>query len=214
MTIVDQLNRYLKSIFNVDDAVYKSVIADKDGVPAGTITKPTDFNSGQIANVLEYLRGLSKDLLTQIFLNQAEGKYLDLIAQDTIGLTRYSGENDADFVARIQKFLIGDKISKAAIIFCTRPFSSPGEPVILEGEQDAAYATFSFAGVYSSFQLVAPPSQFNFFVFPAISRSQQSAFFFVIQLENTPSEDIFKVIDILNRTVAAGIVYELQILTV
>ncbi len=214
MTIVDQLNRYLQAIFNTNDVIYKSAVADKDGVPAGVINKPTDFNSGQIANVLEYLRGLSKDLLKQIFLDQAEGKYLDLIAQDNIGLTRYAGESDVDFVARIQKFLIADKISKAAIIFCMRPFSSPGEPVILEGEQDAAYATFSFAGVYSTFQIAAPPVYLNHFVFPAISRSQQSAFFFVIQLENTPAADIFKVIDLLNRIVAAGIVFEIQILTV
>jgi len=140
MTISTILNKYLK-IFDNKDSKYQSLISNDDGIPDISIDTPIDFNIGAIASLLEWNRQLSLTLTEQIFLDKATANFLDLIAHEHIGIVRYSGESDLDFIARLQKFIIGKKISPAAIIFCTTPFSSPGPPVLLEGLQDISLIT-------------------------------------------------------------------------
>lgn len=205
------LNKYLRAIYDIDDKIYKSLISDISGVPAGVITNPNDYNIGAIANILEYTRRLSIDLLDQLFLNRAEGKYLDLIAQEVIGIVRYAGESDTDYVDRIQKFIISPKVSPAALIFCLRPFST-AEPVFLEGEQDAAFANVSYASQYNSFQQLTIGPENLHWILPAIaSGTGDGSFFFSIVLENVADEDIVKIIDIIERIGVAGVNFSLQL---
>lgn len=212
MTVADLLNKYLKALFDVNDSIYKSFISDKDGVQESTIADPIDFNLGAIANVLEWNRQLTKSLLKQIRLDLAEGRFLNLIAHDHIGIVRYDGETDLEYKTRIQNFIIAHKVSPASIIFYTRPFSSPGEPVIIEGQQDSAFADVSFSDNYTSFQNQTPGDEFLHWIFPAIATSSgASAYFFILILQNTASEDIPKVIDLVNRWIASGIDYEIHI---
>jgi hypothetical protein len=212
--ISETLNKYLRAIFDVEDSIYKSIISDSSGVPAGTINNPMDYNIGAIAGMLEWMRNLSIDLVDQLFLNLAEGKWLDFIAHRHIGIVRYSGESDVDYISRIQKFIMADKVSPASIIYYTTPFSSPGAPQILEGEVDAAFAYASFSDNYDLFQNQSPGPQNNWWIMPAIPVGASSvAFFFVLRLENTSSADIEKVIDIVDRWKAEGIGYRIQIIS-
>lgn len=212
-TIAQTLNEYLR-FFDWDDPVFKSLVSNPAGVPEPTITNPMHFNIGYMANLLEWNRKLVLKLLTQLDLTQAESQYLDLIAHKHLGITRYSGETNAEFVARIQVFVIAHKVSPASIIYHTKQFSSPGDPVLLEGPLDSAFADVTFTDNYQTFQNQAPGDDYLWWVQPAITVGADGGlFFFILILQNTPDADIPKVIDLVDRLIAAGVNYQIQIET-
>lgn len=214
-TTANLLDKYLRALHNTSDPVYKSLVSDIDGVPEITINDPMDFNNGAIAGCLEWIRQLSIGLLKQICLSTAEGKYLDYMVHNHINLVKFQNETDTAYRERVRNYIIAPKISRASIIYYSRPFSSPGEPQILDGVDDAAFADVSFSDVYTSFQNQGLGLENNYWVFPALTTSiSGSAYFFVLRLENTVSSDIVKVVDLIDRWIAAGIAYEIQIVAV
>lgn len=214
MNIADVINKYMPQ-FDKTDAVYKAFISDPDGIANPMINTPKDYNKGGIANLLEWLYKYSLELKKQIYLNLAETNWIDYIAGNFIGINRYEGENDADYVNRIKQFLMDKKISPASIIYATIPFSSPGLPVLYEGESSGAYADISYAGCYIEFFNTAPGPDQNNWVLPAISIGQQGGLFnFVLILQNTDTADIYKVLDIVQRWKAGGITFQIIIETV
>lgn len=214
-TVAKSLNKYLKAIYDTDDPIYRSLISNVDGVPAGTINTPQDFNAGAVANILEYTRQLSLCLIDQLFLNRATGKFLTLMTHEIIGIVRFEGESNVDFVERVQNYIIATKVSRASIIFYTRPFSSPGEPQLLDGVDDAAFADVSYSDNIEMFQQGDVPPFNNWWVLPGLTISEEGAsYFFILRLENTASADIVKVVDLVNRWKGDGIGYEIQIITV
>lgn len=209
--ITNTLNKYLKAIYDINDDIYKSLISDETGVPAGVINTPIDYNLGVIASVLQYTVTLYIDLVSQIFLDESEGTYLDLIAHNHIGIVRYTGETDANYITRIQKFILNEKTSPTAIIVAARPFSSV-EPIIVEGATDSAFADWTFSDNYTSFQNQTAGAEFDYWIMPAIAIGQDSsAFFFILILENTTEAQVPELLDMLERYVAAGVSYEVQI---
>lgn len=210
-TIAISLKDLLAPIFETDDPIFKSVVADTTLPPEVIVTNPNQYNAGAIGNQIEYLRRLGLFYLTQLLLENAEGKFLDYMAFELIGIVRYTGENDADFIARLQKFILAPKVSPASIIMCLRPFSN-SEPIIIEGLQDTAFADVTYSDNYRVFKVVTPGPEFDFFVQPAISAGPgDGGFFFLVTLDGTNQADIFKVLDILNRWIAAGVIYEVEI---
>lgn len=211
MTVAELLNKYLRTLYDIDDNIYKSLISDVNGSPEVVISDPIDYNIGVIADILEWTRQLSISLGKQIFLNQAEGKYLDLLAHNNIGLVRYPSENDTDYISRVQKFIIGRKVSPAAIIFYMRPYSDI-EPAIIEGGTDTAFSDITFNDVFTTFQQLTPGSEFGNWVNAAIAGSDKVAsHFFTLVLEGSSASDIPLIIDTMNRLIAAGVGYEVQI---
>lgn len=214
-TVAEWFDKYLRALHDTDDPIYKSLISDVDGVPAGIITTPMDFNAGAVASVFEWIRQLSLCLSDQLVLSTASGKYLDLMVHEHIGIVRFESESDTDYIDRVRDYIIANKVSRAAIIHHTRPYSSPGDPEILDGTDDAAFADVSYADVTTGFQASSTGPFDTWWVFPALSSSiGGTAYFFVLKLQNTASGDIAKVVDIVNRWIAAGIRYELQIVAV
>ena len=210
-TAAQLLDKYLVAIFDTDHEIYKSLISDVNGIPKPTIENPMDYNNGAIAGSLEWVRQLSLDLAQQIFLNKAEGKFLDYMVHDHIGLVRFENESDPDYQARVKDYIIAHKVSRAAIIFYARPYSTT-EPEILDGSDDTAFADVTFSDVYNSFQSEQTAGPFvNWWVLPALTTTGSSAYFFIIRLMDTATEDIAKVLDMLEKWHAAGIEYELQI---
>jgi len=213
-SVADIINKYMPQ-WDKLDPVYKALVSDPDGVAAGVITTPKDYNKGGIANVLEWLFKFSIELRAQMFLDQAETDWLNYTAESFFGIIRYENENDADYVARIKKFILAKKLSPASIIYATIPYSSPGLPVMYEGESDGAYADISYAGNIKRFFNTAPGPDNNNWVLPAITIGQNGGLFnFVLILQNTAPADIRKVLDIVNRWKAGGITYQVQIETV
>ena len=169
------------------------------------------MNIGAIGSMLEWNRRLTIDLTKQLFFDLVEGVFLKLTVDDIIGIIRGEGETEADYKQRVGDIILGYKISPAAIIYNSRPYST-SEPVLLEGDLEGAYAGYSYAGIYEDFQLESPPENLDEWVFPAITtKASTSAYFFILRLENTESSAIPLLVDKINRLIAAGIDYDIRI---
>lgn len=213
--ITKLLDKYLKSKFDIDHSIYKAFISNAVNTPPASPTDPSNLDIGAIANTLEWVRLLSKGLQNQLDLTLANTKYLNLIIQDHVGIVRADGESDSDYLDRAVDYMIAPKVSVASIIYHTIPYSSPGPPQIIDGTE-TAFADVSFSDNYSEFQNLTPGSpEYGYYIFPALAaESYGGAYFFVLQLENTAATDIPAVVDLVNRWIAAGIRYEIQIVSV
>ena len=142
-TVAKTLDRYLQ-IFRHDDPLYKYLVSDVDGVPAATPIKPTDFNIGVIADMLEWNRRLTLSLGRQLYLDQATGFMLDYYVQTATGIYRFEGESDSEYSIRIKNYILSRRCSPASIIHYTQLYSPGGMPKLLEGQMDSAFADVSF----------------------------------------------------------------------
>ena len=202
------LNDWLKAIYDTEDEIYRSFMADIDGVPEDTITVPMDYNIGAIASALEYLRQSTKLFVRQMFFNEAEGEWLDLILVDYFGLMRKDGEDDTEWATRVRDVIIGPKMSNAAIIYNTRQYSD-SEPEIVVGDLDAAFADVTFSDAYDDAFVDSDSGEY---VMPAIMRSHAAGtYYFRLLLEGTSDDDLIDVVNTVNSLIAAGIEYEVVI---
>lgn len=203
MTIAARIEKLLGMLYNkATDPVFRALIADSAGVENPTISDPRDFNCGAVAEMLEWNRRLAAGLEKQLDISQASGIWLDYAIHVHVGLPRFSGETDSQYVERISEYLIGPKCSPGAIVAFFRRYSPGGEPFIYEGESDSAFADASFAGEYTGFWLADGSA----YVFPAIAcGSDSQAFYFQLFLYGTPAADIAAVIEAINRYKMAGV---------
>lgn len=207
--ITIRVNDSLRSLFNIEDPIYKAIICDKDGVPEATISKPIDFNIGAITNELEYLRRLQIDLLKQIFIDQASDEFLKYQLENFFGSLKLEDEDNATWVNRTISLVFQPRISKASIIVALRPYSSM-EPEIVSGGGDSAFADVSFADRYIRYDTTVDGEVFT--VYPAFAQTDSSSFYsIVIILYDTPSINLYTVSDIINQYIAAGISFKIEI---
>lgn len=213
--ITKTLNKYLQAKFDTNHPIYKALIANASNTPPASPAKPSELDIGAIANMLEWTRLLGLGLKNQLDLEQSDTKYLNLILHELMDIVRYDGENDADYLERAINFVIAPKVSEASIIFYTIPYSSPGIPQIIIGGE-TAFADVTFSDNYTELQNATPGSpELNHWIFPAIATDGfAAAYFFILRLENTNIDDIVEVVDTVNRWIAAGINYEIQIVSV
>lgn len=211
MGIVDRINNNLKALYDVnDDPIYKSLICDKDGVIPTTITKPTDIDIGAIASPIEYLRLLSIDLITQLYIDEATGEFLKYQLEEFFSSLRLEDETDAEWVQRTIATILQQKVSRASIIYSLRPYSSQ-EPEITNIIQESAFADYCFADATNSGSYTMDDGTLVNWV-PAIAENFQSSFYTIkITLYDTTVDDIWTVQNIIGKILAAGITYILEI---
>lgn len=147
MGIVDRINSNLESLYNTDDPIYQSFIANKNGTIPSIISKPTDIDIGAIASQIEYLRMLSICLVRQLFLDEASGDFLKYQLNDFFNSLKLEDETDIEWVQRTIATIFSQKVSRATIINALMPYSSQ-EPIISNIIQESAFADFSFADIY------------------------------------------------------------------
>lgn len=208
--ITIRINDSLRAIYKVDsDPIYKAVICDRDGIPESSIVKPTDFNLGAVANNIEYLRRLGKDLLKQLYINQASGEFLKYELETFFKNLRLQDETEAAWTARTISLVFQPRVSKASIIYALRPYSSI-EPEIVQGGGDSAFADVSFADRMTKYTTTFDGE--TFIVYPAYAQTESSAFYsIVVILYDTPSASLYTVSDIINKYIAAGISFKIEI---
>lgn len=214
MSIVERINGSLQVLFDVnDDDVYKSFICDKDGTVPAEITKPNEITIGAMASQVEYLRKLSIELLNQIYINTATGDFLKYQLEDFFGSLQEEDETDANWVSRTIQLIFYPKLSRAAIIYALRPYSPGGEPEISTIEEKSAYANLSFAGVYVEGYSYNPgPEEYTIIVLPAIAEAYDSSYYTIqVDLYDTDFSQIYSIINLLDRIIAAGITYKIVI---
>jgi len=208
--ITIRINDALRAIYEVDnDPIYKAVICDNTGVPASTITKPTDFNIGAIANNIEYLRRFSQDIVKQLYIDQASGEFLKYELETFFKSLRLQNETESEWIARTIALVFQPRISKASIIYALRPYSSL-EPEIVNGGGDSMFADVSFADRYTKYTTTFEGD--IFVVYPAYAQTDSSSYYsIVIVLYDTLSSDLYTVSDIINKYIAAGISFKIEI---
>lgn len=210
MGIVDRINNNLNTLYDVNNDIYKSLICDKDGTIPETITIPTDIDIGAIASQIEYLRLLSIFLIRQLFLDEATGEFLKYQLNEFFDSLQLEDETDVEWVQRTIATVFQPKVSRASIIYALRPYSSQ-EPEIVNVFQESAFADFCFSDVYNSGMLTMPDGTVVVFV-PAISGDYENAFFTIkVILYDATTDDLYTVKNILDKIIAAGISYIIEI---
>jgi len=209
--ITDRINNNLAAIYDTEnDVLYKTLISNKNGTIPTTILKPTDIDLGAKASMLEYLRRLSINLVTQMYIDQAEAEFLTYILNNFFDSLQLEDETDSEWIQRVIATVFQNKVSNASIIYYLRPYSTI-EPMITNIIQESAYADFSFADAYNSGSYTMSDGTLVVWL-PALAENFQSTFFTVkITLYNTATADIWTVQNILRKVLAAGISYILEI---
>lgn len=207
--IIDRINDMLRALFDIDnDPVFQSLVCDKNGTIPGTILKPTDIDVGAFASQVEYLRLLAITLMKQIYINQASGEFLKYQLEIFFNNFRQTGETDSAWVERTNNLVFYPKVSRAAIIYMLRPYSSE-EPQVSTVNILNAFADFSYADFYLTGKTDdAEPV----FVTSAIATETESNYFTIqIILYNTTPAQIYDIQYLLEKIIAAGMTYVLLI---
>ena len=209
--ITVRINNALSPFFETNDPLYKALICGGTGDLVPSATTPTGFDIGAVGSMLEYLRVLVVSLAQQIYLDKAEGAFLDLFLDEYFGIRRNTGETDAAWVARVQNTVFTPRVSRAAIIYALRDFSTQ-EPQIAPGSDNVAFAGLSFAGRLKNYRIDYRGSPFH--VFAAYAANMESTMFCIlITLFYSGTPNLFLIMDTIDKMLAAGISYILQILT-
>ena len=207
--ITTRINDALKDLFNIDDIIYQALICDYTGSIPDTISKPSDIDIGAMASMIEYMRLLSLSLSKQIYMDQSSGEFLSFILDEYMQLPRLTGETDEVWATRAKKILFQPKVSRAALISLLRPYSTE-EPVIINEASNAMYSDCSFADRYSAFTTTTGGKKMV--VYPANSETYNNIMFsIIIKLTKTNPDDYASVTDLLEKSIASGIYYTIQV---
>lgn len=209
--ITERVNQFLSAIFDLNDPIYKSLIANFEGISSTKILTPADFNEGAMSDLLEYNRELTAGLLKQIYFDQSHGSFLNMIINNHIGISRGNGESDDEYKKRTTDCLFSPKISPAAIKFLLRDYSTPNPPEIVEGEGVFCYSDSSYSDVYKKFKARGETYLTGSWVYSAITHYNVTAYLIIVILYNTPVQKLPVVIDIIKRSIAAGIDFQIEV---
>jgi hypothetical protein len=211
MALTDRINNNLSTLFNTDSDIYRSLICDKDGTIASTISLPTDYDIGAIASQIEYLRQLSIYLITQLYIDEQTGEFLKYTLETFFHSYQLIDESESTWISRTVTNVLQPKVSRAAIIYALRPYSS-AEPEIINILTESAFADFCFADQILSGTYTMPDGIIVIYK-PAYAETEESSYYTIqITLYNTTTAQIYTVQDILSRILAAGVTYLLKII--
>jgi hypothetical protein len=161
--------------------------------------------------MVEYLRRLSIELINQLYIDRATGDFLKYQLNEFFGSLQLEDETDVEWVQRTIATVFQQKVSRASIIYWMRDYSSL-EPEISNVLTSTAFAGFCFAGRYIQGSYTMPNGTIIVYV-PAIAGSYDSSYYTIkITLYDTAAEDIWTVQNILQKIIAAGITYILEII--
>lgn len=210
MSIIDRINNNLSAFFDIDDEIYRRLISDNLGTNPETFTLPTDIDIGILASQIEWLRRIKNILNNQIYLNSSEEEFLKYILETFFNSKKLEDESDEQWINRAIATVFQQKCSRAAIIVALRDYSSPSDPRIESLIENSGFMDFSFMDAYNNATFTI--GEITVHVLPAIMSKFDTGFFSIkITLQNTLSSDIYTVIDIINKVIAAGISYTLYI---
>lgn len=206
----ERLNNSLRSLFNVDDEIFTSLISDVNGAVPSVVSKPSDIDIGVVASMIEYLFLLTDNLSKQIYVNSADHEFLKFTLEEFFDSVQISGESDADWLARSISTLFQPKVSNAAIIYAMIPFSPGGMPSISSGAEDSMFADCSFCEMY-----VLKWSSWGgspFLIYPSFSNEfNDTLFSLIVTLFNAETSKLTFIADILTKMKAAGIFLTIEI---
>jgi len=210
--ITERINNNLSVIYNIEnDDIYNSIICDKDGIIAGTISRPDDIELGAITSQIEYLRILSHSLVDQLYIDQATGLYLKYVLENFFNSIQLPAETESAWIAREIALIFQPRISVGSIISALTSYSDPA-PLVERLGYDSGFADRSFADIYDTY--VTTYEGDDFYVFSAKSSEFGSSFFSITITMYNFTGRVNELINIINAYIAAGITYTLKFETV
>ena len=163
MSVIDRINSNLATLYDVDDAIYRRLIADNTKTIPASFSKPTDIDIGVIASQIEWLRKISLILIDQLYIDRAASEFLKYQLEEFFFFFCLDNESDVEWVQRTIAKVFQPKVSRAAIIVALRPYSSPADPKLEGIDQGSGFADFSFADCYNRATFTEISTKVNYY---------------------------------------------------
>ena len=210
--ITDRINNSLLALFDTTrDEIYKSVICDDTGTIPSTITRPDDIDVGAVTSEIEYLRLLSKGLVNQLYIENANGLFLKFIMEDYFDCFRLLEETESEWIQREFDLIFRQKVSIAALFLALSPYSTPDPKIELLGS-DEGFSDLCFADRYTTYTTTYQGDDFHVF---SAKASLFGSSYFTLTITIYNSYGMLKSIQkAIGNTVAAGINYNLKFVVV
>jgi hypothetical protein len=107
MSMIKTFNRAVSQAVNRNDETYRVMFGSEDAIPEVTIEESSDFNSGALANELEFLRAVSDYYIQSFDLDVAQSDNLDELVNAFVNLPRRNrGEEDQIFRNRFRSIVV------------------------------------------------------------------------------------------------------------
>jgi hypothetical protein len=107
MSMIKTFNRAVSQAVNRNDETYRAMFGSEDAIPEVTIEESSDFNSGALANELEFLRAVSNYYIQSFDLDVAQSDNLDELVSAFVNLPRRNrGEEDQIFRNRFRSIVV------------------------------------------------------------------------------------------------------------
>lgn len=211
--IAPELLDFLK-IFNTDDGEFPHLIFDKNAtpnvVPDGDYHSINDFNSGAMANTLEYERQLCYFIIDMLYMDRAVGRYLDILIGTWTNNSRPIGYTDQQYYDYFIHKTFSVKETPLALKALLNDYSS--EDIIINEPGLASGVMFWGVSYYNQF--LATEDDGGNLVPPALysgdSRDNSHVYNFKIKLQ--PISEVAEkiIVDLLFVGHVSGVSYEIE----
>lgn len=105
LRMIDIINRGISNLVNKTSDVYEAFIGKEEYIPNSPIVESSDYNCGAIANEAELLRTFVNQLISYFDVEEAEGRYLEILTSFFLSIERIFDESDANLRNRLIAYL-------------------------------------------------------------------------------------------------------------
>ncbi len=105
LRMIDIINRGISNLVNKTSAVYEAFIGKEEYIPNSPIVESSDYNCGAIANEAELLRTFVNQLISYFDVEEAEGRYLEILTSFFLSIERIFDESDTNLRNRLIAYL-------------------------------------------------------------------------------------------------------------
>lgn len=106
MSIITTLNERMPTLLNKHSKEYTAIFGDDEATPTSPIADSSDYNTGAVANELEYSKGFCDYITRSLQIDNYYSTYLDKVVYFFTGLLRTYAETDAQLINRFKALMI------------------------------------------------------------------------------------------------------------
>ncbi len=210
--VLRELQEYIPIINSGGDVFHALIGADRPEIPpAGIYAQINDINSGAITNVLEYERRTGRYIVTQLFLSEATGTFLNYMGGVWFRTPRIPDLSDEEYRQYIIDKTVASKESAASIKELLAKYSEQ-EVIIYESGLAKYLMTVGFS--YIGFTKSTHDSVTGKIITPSVlgagELSGKHDFYFKVKIQ--PKRQSYEkiILEILKIGHVAGVAYEVE----
>jgi len=210
--VLRELREYIP-IINSGGETFKALFGDDrpELTPSGPYAQINDMNSGAIANALEYERRTGRYTVTQLFLSEAKGSFLDYMGNSWFNTPRPIGLADEEYRQYIIDKAIGGKESGASLKNILTKYSVE-EVIIYESgtAKTSMVVNYSYVGYTKYTHDTVTGAVITPAILGAGELSGKQDFFFTVKIQPQKASYEKIILEILRTGHVAGVGYEVQ----